>query len=378
MYLKKLTMKEFQKHKFLELNFVEGVNYIHGDSDSGKSCIRRAIGFLYFNDPRADAIVRREGSKQTSVAGLMSTGVEVERVKSASINRYIVRVPGQKEQVYDSIGSTIPEEVQQVLQMHVVTLDKDCLNLNMADQISLPFLSDVPGSTRLKLFNKLTGNDLIDKVVTNINKEILSVGRDLKTENEVIAVNQPEVGKLESDIRIRLVIESQYEEKLKSLKKRFAEYKALKEIQLRIKTLKQNIKATAEELGKTTVIEETKIEALKARLLNLKALQTLRLALISRRKSIEDTKVQLTNIPVLAINLEGIQSRLDRVKELKALRDRLGAARTNVSTTKDKLVKAKDAIQASNEKYKSLLKDAKICPLCKAQMTEEHLAHVSL
>ena len=111
MWLKKLTLKNFQKHENLTLDFTPGVNILYGHSDAGKSCIRRAIGFVFFGDPRTDAVIRKEGTKQTSVTALLDNGNEVERVKSASVNRYIVRVPNEKELVYDSIGAEIPEEV---------------------------------------------------------------------------------------------------------------------------------------------------------------------------------------------------------------------------------------------------------------------------
>src|SRR5271165_1267211 len=110
MWLKKLTLKNFQKHEDLTLDFTPGVNILYGHSDAGKSCIRRAVGFLFFNDPRTDDIIRKEGTKTTSVCGLLDDDTEVERVKSASVNRYVIRHPGRKDMVYDSIGSEIPEE----------------------------------------------------------------------------------------------------------------------------------------------------------------------------------------------------------------------------------------------------------------------------
>ena len=123
MNVSKIILKNFQKHSDLTLNFTSGVNYIYGSSDAGKSCIRRAIGFLFFGDPRSDDTIRKEGTKVTSVTAILDNGAEVERVKSSSINRYIVRVPGHKELTYDSIGATIPEEVKQILQVDLVEIE---------------------------------------------------------------------------------------------------------------------------------------------------------------------------------------------------------------------------------------------------------------
>lgn len=378
MWLRKLTLKNFQKHESLTLDFTSGVNYIHGSSDAGKSCIHRAIGFLFFGEPRADAIVRKEGSKQTSVCGLLDNGTEVERVKSATINRYVVRVPGQKEQTYDSIGATIPEEVRQVLQVNVVDIDKDCLNLNMAEQISMPFLTDVPGSYRLKLFNKLTGNDLLDKVIQSLNREILAVGRDLKVENDVVLTNQPLIGKLESEIRTKKIVHDNFVEAFKTLNDKARKLQRLQDLYTQIETNRQSLKATEDAVGNIKTIDDTRITALKAKLVNLEALDKLKLALNLNTNTIAEVQEALGKIKTPEINLDEMRAKIQKLNELNVLQEKNVHQQAQMGQWEVHLQSITEDLNKKTEQYKMLLKEAGICPTCKAQITEEHLAHVEL
>ena len=102
----------FQKHEHLEINFVDGVNVLYGASDIGKSCIRRAIEWIVQNE-NIDG-VRRTNSKKTSVSITLDNDIEVERIRSQSINRYIIR-KGKDEQIFDAVGKSIPNEVKELM-----------------------------------------------------------------------------------------------------------------------------------------------------------------------------------------------------------------------------------------------------------------------
>lgn len=375
MYLKRLILHNFQKHTDLTLDFTSGVNYIFGSSDAGKSCVLRAIGFLFFGDPRSDSVIRKEGSKQTSVCGTLDNGVEIERIKSSTINRYIVRVPNENEKVYDSIGATIPEDVKKYLQVDTIEIDKETINLNIAKQIALPFLDDVAGSTRLKLFNKLTGNDLLDKVVQNINKEILSIGRDFKIAQEVITVNTPLVENLNSDILWKQSIKIKYEEKNQQLNDNMLKYKKLQDLQEKSKTNNDTFLAVSTELGIIKTIDETKIDAIKARLVTLKALETLKTAIVLNQNQQIELGGVLSTIKAPEVNFNELRAKIARLDKLwvicKSLDDNGGQLKSLNFGLKD----FEEKIPELETKYISLLKESGTCPICKQNTTvcEVHL-----
>lgn len=152
-----IILKNFQRHEKLKIDFCNGINIIHGESDKGKSSIRRAIEWICFNQS-IDGI-RKTGTKQTSVILGLKNDIEIERVRSTSINRYILRI-NDEEKVFDSIGKSIPEEIQEVLNIYPVEFDDEKIYLNSQNQLGLPFLMDKSPSVRMKLFNKLSGNDV--------------------------------------------------------------------------------------------------------------------------------------------------------------------------------------------------------------------------
>ena len=190
MYIKSLKLNNFQKHSDLQINFVNGVNVLYGASDIGKSCIRRAIEWVVQNES-IDG-VRKTGTKKTTVTITLDNNIEVERVRSTSINRYIIR-KGKDEQVYDAIGKSIPDEVKEVLTIYPIDIDGEQIYLNSQPQIGLPFLFDKSPAFRMKLFNKLTGNDVLDRLFSEFNKDILRIKRNLKEETERFKDREPKL-----------------------------------------------------------------------------------------------------------------------------------------------------------------------------------------
>ena len=122
--LKQLILKNVQKHSHLIINFVDGINIIHGSSDCGKSCVIRAIRFLYYNEqPRKEAI-RKEDSKKTIVKGIFDNGITIERIKSNTVNAYILTIPGKDPERFDAIGKNVPERIKEILQTQTIVIEK--------------------------------------------------------------------------------------------------------------------------------------------------------------------------------------------------------------------------------------------------------------
>jgi chromosome segregation ATPase len=410
MWLKKLTLKNFQKHENLTLDFTPGVNVLYGHSDAGKSCIRRAIGFVFFGEPRVDATIRREGTKVTSVTALLDNGNEIERVKSASINRYVVRVPGQEELVYDSIGAEIPEEVQKVLQVKLVEIDQNSLNLNMAEQVSMPFLTDLPGSSRLKLFNKLTGNDVLDKVQGNINKEILNINKEIKNVKDIIETNKPKVENLTKEIDRRKQISYSLEASRLRVEKKLEAYQKLQVIKER---LDSNLSAYNDTLADLLCIKEAQpaaIESLKSQIQTLTSLYSIQESFLAVSKELRETEATLRSVDavvkldapalrklihkqeVLVVikeglkvtgeGLEAIQSQLAAIKvtehDLTPLRGKIDLIKRlsiigKTLTDNGAIIKQsfgewntlQMTIPKQEAEYKAILKEAGVCPVCK-------------
>ena len=74
MWIHQLILKNFQKHSNLTLDFFSEVNVLYGATDAGKSCVRRAISWVFFGIPQGD-VIRKEGTKKTSVKVILSNDI---------------------------------------------------------------------------------------------------------------------------------------------------------------------------------------------------------------------------------------------------------------------------------------------------------------
>ena len=101
MYITELHLINFQKHEDLKLTFDKGVNVICGNTDIGKSCIIRAIRWIFWGEPKGD-VIRKEGTKKTSVKVTLDNGAIIERIKSATSNVYKLTINNETK-VFNSI-----------------------------------------------------------------------------------------------------------------------------------------------------------------------------------------------------------------------------------------------------------------------------------
>lgn len=423
MWLKELELIEFQKHSYLKLDFSEGVNMLFGESDAGKSCVRRALSWLLGLESYSEDDIRKEGSKKTTVRGKFDDGLECERTRSASINKYVIRIPNQKELVYDSYGRDLPDEVKDILKIRLINIDeKNQLNLNISSQVVMPFLQDIPASLRLKLFNKMTGNDLLDVVVQNFNKEIIGIRRNLTVEENVIKDNTPKIEVLDKTIKSKKITADFVVEKLKTIGDTHRKVEDLKKLQVAIVAIRMAIKVTKDDVANIKLGDEVKIASLKAQNASLGALSTVKDALSQCKNKLYMTEKELSTMKVPVVDAIAIRKRLDqltylkqqaeflrgnahnrgaaifalkelkevtfdiskckagieKVRSLKLIAELLKEVGTKIKASFGEWNTLQLLIPTQEKEYKAILKEAGVCPTCKAKMTEEHIAHVNL
>lgn len=410
-YWDKIIKIEYHgKKPTYDLQILNNHNFIANDFYVHNSCIRRAISWVFDLESYNEETIRKEGSKKTSVRVLLNNGVEIERVRSSSINRFITRVPGQKELEYDAVGKGAPEEVKKLLQLSLIKIDdENKLNLNIAEQISMPFLTDLKASTRFKLFNKLTGNDLLDIIVGKFNKEIFNINRDLKVQEEIIIANEPQVKFLKDEIETKKIVLNSVTENLKILKEEYQKYLKLQEIQTKL-SVNRTLSANAENSIKILKsYDEKDIISLKTDIDKYLALNKLKIALFRCKEQLEDTQSQLNKIKVTEVNSVEIKGQINKVDTLKTLLKGINTKKEELNTLNQALNRIKvveinfpeiranihkleqlnrinkgifdnleksrninvelnklnEIIPLQEKEYTDILKEAKICPVCK-------------
>ncbi len=80
MTLESLTLKNFQKHKALYLQFDPHVTTIVGDNEVGKTTVLRAIRWVCFNDPSGGTDIFRWGTEK-ALARIEIAGKSIERMR---------------------------------------------------------------------------------------------------------------------------------------------------------------------------------------------------------------------------------------------------------------------------------------------------------
>jgi len=170
--IKKVTLKDFQIHKNLELEF-DKFTTLTGGSNGGKSAVLRAIIGLVRNDSPASYV--RYGQKTLSVTIEFDDHQKVEWIKGEGTNKYILTNAEGVARTFDKVGKEAPEEVRDLLKLGPVAVkgsDKEYINFH--SQLEAPFLiSATPGSVA-KLFGELTSASQLYTAVGEGNRLVRS------------------------------------------------------------------------------------------------------------------------------------------------------------------------------------------------------------
>jgi len=153
--LKNITLKNFQCHKDLRLDFEPGVNSIVGASDKGKSSVLRGLQWVAFNRPSGDTFMTH-GTKEVEVT-IETEDHTVKRIKNNKRNGYDVN----GEQL-NAIGRDIPELVQTALNLQ---------EINFQSQFENAFLLSETSGEVGKQLNQLVDLSIIDTTLTALNSQ---------------------------------------------------------------------------------------------------------------------------------------------------------------------------------------------------------------
>lgn len=189
--IKRLVLKNFQIHENLVIEPSDGFSVIEGDNDSGKSSIVRALYWLFFNEPSGDWMCRiDEQGKQhvSSVKVVFADGNIIKRVKGDGINKYVVN-----ENEFENFGYSIPQQVLEVLKIYPFTTNKEEFKIHISMQDDKPFLIHESAPVKASVIDSLTGVSLLQKTITEFNKESFAVGKEISNAEERITEIEKEV-----------------------------------------------------------------------------------------------------------------------------------------------------------------------------------------
>lgn len=165
--LEYIYMKNFQKHEDKRLVFSEGVTYITGANNAGKSCTMRALQWVAMNTGNSKQFRRtyeENGVLKTTTETSVEVGIDghvVKRVLTSSKNEYYL--DGVK---LTGFGRGTPKGVSDLFQMS---------SLNVSAQFSPLFLVGDSGGAVAEELAKIASLEEMDMLSDSVNKDIRSI-----------------------------------------------------------------------------------------------------------------------------------------------------------------------------------------------------------
>jgi len=186
-YIKKVTLENFQSHKYTQMEFGPELNIIVGPSDSGKSAIIRALKWVMYNEPSGDFFIR-EGEKECTVTLELSDGTSLQRYRTRSKNGYRLIDNNGNESIFEGIGTTVPQEIIDSTGIRKIKLDADSDNaINLGEQLEGAFLLTEKASTRANAIGRLVGVDIVDDALRDVLRDIRALNQSRKQKEETLS-----------------------------------------------------------------------------------------------------------------------------------------------------------------------------------------------
>ena len=355
--IKNIYIKNFQSHVDSKIEFTDGLNIITGSSDSGKSSVLRALLWVVNNRPSGDSIRNWNiaDKETTSVSVLLPESViSKERRQGKAIYHLEKKpcLPG-KGQIFEAFKVDVPIEIQEEFNLS---------EFNIQTQHQPYFLlNDSPGEIARQL-NDLVGLSIIDVLFKNLNSKILSTDREVKSffieidklTNEIDSLSYLDVAGREL-IKLEIKIEKQnkLEEETKQINEFVTNY--------------LNIKIKLDSFNKVVKHEET-VSEINDLIEIWEVVSTNELELTKEIASLSSVDSELSKLELILKQekeYQKIKQTIDKFIELESKEEEI---KNNVDKYKQcsKFIFVEDEkIVSKDAEYKKLLKQNKICPLCK-------------
>jgi DNA repair protein SbcC/Rad50 len=372
MYLAKIVLENFQGFERGEFDLSPNLNIIVGVSNVGKSSIARALSLVLYNT--WDRSWVRHGSKHCTITLETSTGIVIVREKGDKVNKYTLTMPNEQPRVFESFGTSVPEEIQQALRIHEVQVDTtDRLNLNLASQMDSLFLLSQPGSYRAKVLGKLSGATFLDHAIRELNKDKRRITGEKDSQDLAIIGLKAQVDKL---CALEALVEP-----MASLEARLTSLAAAEQRLERVRSLLGRVNALRDswtrECSKQEILERFDIEQVNQlipRVDKIKAIGSLLGNLDNNRlAAIKISKLNdlLSNVDQCVIDkLIGKSAVLKTVKDLAA---RLDKNKNELVNKAYELKQAEQQHADAAKRYGDMLRDAGVCPMCNRSTHEAEI-----
>jgi exonuclease SbcC len=166
MYITELMVKAFGLHVDKTVTFVQGVNVIVGESETGKSTLIRALALVIENSPRGGEKLYQSDDSEEPLLVQIKTSTKDKIVRTK--NRYYLN-DGKPMKAF---GSSVPKPIKEILNFKPINWQRQ-----FTDK---PFLLFNTGGLAAKDLNKVTGLQDQDVLIGEIKERISNHKSEIK------------------------------------------------------------------------------------------------------------------------------------------------------------------------------------------------------
>ena len=241
--VKSIDIENFQSHENTHIDFDTGLNIIVGESNNGKTSILRAMDWVIDNQPLGTDFIMT-GKNYCKVRITYDNDTFIERYRTLKDTGYyhvgVIKNGQETYQEYKGFTNNVPVEVMNVHQMPKISITKNIeTHLNKLSQLERPFLITENTNEKAAAIGRITGTDVVDVAIKNINSDIttdkkllksnIKIKTELESQKDLIDIN-----KLES-------LKTFYESALNKIKKLQDLYNSANNIKLTKENCDNNI-----------------------------------------------------------------------------------------------------------------------------------------
>ena len=112
MMIKSIELENFQKYKNREvIEFTNGVNVIHGDSDEGKSTLMRAFRWFFFDFISGHDLMNWYSKSRKMEVTINTEHHRISRIFGKNVNKYVL----DNDREFKAVKQGMPDEINEIM-----------------------------------------------------------------------------------------------------------------------------------------------------------------------------------------------------------------------------------------------------------------------
>jgi|SRR5688572_14526457 len=375
--IKAIELYNFQSHKKTVLE-MDKLTVLTGGSNSGKSAVLRALGGLLRNDSVGDYV--SHGEKNLRVSIIMDDGYIVDWEKGTGLNQYKITSPNGEEDLYQKVGSDIPEEVASVIGIAPITMEGgQKLHINLHEQLETPFLvgKEHTAGFTAKVFGEVTS-------AAKLQASIQEGNRLIRVDLNKTKLKRSDLSDLDekllqfSDLELQKKFLHEAENSFEKAKSAESKKESLETIFQTFESLTSDLFLFSKRVDELKPVEKINLDKAVAKAEEIKALRSIldEIALIDQKVE------QLSGWEVLISKancddlLEKAQNKLNSTESLSSALYDINTISNEMSEFDGFIEKTTSSLTKLDAEIDELMAELDECPTCRQELSTDAKAHL--